>query len=106
MPENGFPLTRIFPHNGRFYDFVLIREYTVRENLYSGIFYAESITKKMKFCIKVCSHILKKYKSKTIFYAVNKIITVVRKLHDLFKCGNDQQGNLELGIFCAYIKSK
>ena len=44
MPEYGFFLTRMFPHkdriSDRIFDFVLIRENAVRENPYSGIFYA------------------------------------------------------------------
>ena len=50
--------------------------------------------------MKICSHILKNTNQKQIFYAVNKINTVVRKFHALFQCGKNEQGNPDLGISC------
>ena len=39
MPEYGFSLIHILAYRNQIYDSALIREYTVSENLYSGIFY-------------------------------------------------------------------
>ena len=39
MPEYGFSLIHILANRNQIYDSALIREYTVSENLYSGIFY-------------------------------------------------------------------
>ena len=38
MPQYEFSLARIFPDKDKIYDSILIREYTVRKNLYSSIF--------------------------------------------------------------------
>ena len=40
MLEYEFSLTCIFPYKDKIFDSVLIREYAVRENPYSRIFYA------------------------------------------------------------------
>ena len=40
MPEYGFSLTGMLRLKDRIYDSIFIREYSVRENPYFGIFYA------------------------------------------------------------------
>ena len=48
MSEYGFFLNRIFPYKDRIFDSVLTRESEVKEDAYSGIFYAVFLKHQME----------------------------------------------------------